>query len=146
MAELVTLAPFVASLFPDEIPAGLQFELDIGTAKTITNATNATPIVVTATAHGFASGQTVEISGVAGNTAANGYWVITVVDANSFRLEGSSGNGTYAGGGTAQRKFRAAARSLAIGKFQVQIAALGWNLCSVPGGTSGAARPRRHAY
>jgi len=66
---------------------------------TITGATNATPIVVTATAHPFATGDTVTVSGVGGNTAANGTWIITNIDANSFRLDGSTGNGTYTSGG-----------------------------------------------
>src|SRR5262249_53405905 len=45
------------------------------------------------------------ITGVTGNTAANNtpanpVWTITVVDLDHFLLNGSVGNGTYAGGGT----------------------------------------------
>lgn len=68
--------------------------------KTITNATNASPIVVTVTSHGYATGDQAIISGVLGNTAANGNWTITVLTANTFSLDGSVGNGAYTSGGT----------------------------------------------
>jgi hypothetical protein len=71
--------------------------------KTITNATNATPIVVTATSHGFANNDVVSITGVAGNTAANGIWQITYIDGNTFSLNSSSGNGAYTSGGLASK-------------------------------------------
>jgi len=67
----------------------------------ISGASNASPISITDTAHGYTTGQTVLITGVGGNTAANGTWVITVVDANHFTLNGSTGNGAYTSGGTA---------------------------------------------
>lgn len=66
----------------------------------ITNASNASPIVITSAAHGLSTGTRVTITGVGGNTAANGSFIITVVDANSFSLNGSSGNGAYTSGGT----------------------------------------------
>src|SRR5262249_26844427 len=44
------------------------------TPKAITGATNASPIVVTSNGHGLTNGETVRISGVGGNTAANGFW------------------------------------------------------------------------
>lgn len=65
----------------------------------ITDATNASPIVIKAPAHGRTSGDTVEVSGVSGNEAANGTWVITVVDADNFSLTGSIGSGAYTSGG-----------------------------------------------
>jgi len=64
----------------------------------ITAATNATPIQITATAHGFATGNEVRVENVAGNTAANGDWIITVVDANNFTLNTSVGSGAYTPG------------------------------------------------
>lgn len=66
----------------------------------ITNATNTGPITITSPNHGLLSGTRVIISGVQGNTNANGSFAITVVDQNSFFLNGSTGNGAYAGGGT----------------------------------------------
>jgi hypothetical protein len=72
----------------------------VGTIKTITGATNAAPIVISVATHGYSSGDRVAIEGVKGNTPANGDWRITVVDVNSFELNGSSGNGTYTSGGS----------------------------------------------
>lgn len=85
--------------------------LDLGTVdagiKAITGATNATPIVVTATSHGFANGDIVSITGVGGNAAANGVWAIANQAANTFELTdpvtGSNavGSGSYTSGGFA---------------------------------------------
>ena len=69
--------------------------------KAITDATNATPIVITSTAHGFSNGHKVVINGVVGNTAANGLWVIANVAANTFELVDSTGNAAYTSGGIA---------------------------------------------
>jgi Domain of unknown function DUF11/MBG domain (YGX type)/Ubiquitin-activating enzyme E1 FCCH domain/Lactonase, 7-bladed beta-propeller len=91
-----------------------------GATVTITGATNAQPIVIAASNHGFVTGQSVTISGVQGNTAANGTFVITVVDANHFRLNGSRGNANYTGGGTAK-----------ISSIPVQFRVCGTNLGSV---------------
>jgi hypothetical protein len=49
--------------------------------------------------HGLSTGQNVVNDGVRGNTAANGAFTITVTDSTHFTLNGSSGNGTYTGGG-----------------------------------------------
>lgn len=68
----------------------------------ITGATNASPIVITSASHGFTTGMKVTISGVLGNTAANGTFTITVINANSYSLNGSTGNGAYTSGGTAK--------------------------------------------
>jgi hypothetical protein len=66
----------------------------------IAMAANTTPIVVTSVAeHGLSTGARVRITGVRGNTAANGDFVITTVDGVAFSLNGSAGNGAYAGGG-----------------------------------------------
>lgn len=66
----------------------------------ITNATNATPIVVTTLlVHGLSTGNTVKISNVLGNTAANASWVITVTSTTTFSLNASVGNGPYTSGG-----------------------------------------------
>lgn len=68
------------------------------TRATISGATNANPIVVTAAAHGLTTGQIVTISGVVGNTAANGTWIVTVTGANTFSIP-ATGNGSYTSGG-----------------------------------------------
>lgn len=73
-----------------------------GSAKTITGATNASPIIITTSGgHGFGGGDKITIAGVTGNTAANGTWIITWVSGTQFGLNGSTGNGAYGGGGTA---------------------------------------------
>jgi hypothetical protein len=77
----------------------------------ITSASNATPIVITLPGnHGFPLNNgnvRVRITGVTGNTAANGDWAVVPVQAadppNQFTLLGSSGNGVDAGGGQWQR-------------------------------------------
>lgn len=76
---------------------GTLAKLDTGS---LTSATNATPIVVASATHNLQTGQKVTVSGVVGNAAANGDFTITKIDANSFSLDGSSGNGAYISGGT----------------------------------------------
>jgi len=67
----------------------------------ITGATNASPIIITDTAHGYTTGEELTVAGVLGNTAANGSWGITVIDPNHFSLNWSTGTGAYTSGGTA---------------------------------------------
>lgn len=70
-------------------------------AVTITSCNTAAPIVITATAHGLGTaGQIVEgvVSGVAGTTAPWGRWFATIIDANSFSLNGSVGDAAGTGG------------------------------------------------
>jgi hypothetical protein len=74
---------------------------------TITAATNATPIVVTAAGHGLSNGQQVTVASVGGNTAANGLRYIGGVTTNTFALYSDAaltvaiaGNGAYTSGGT----------------------------------------------
>lgn len=88
--------PILTSLF------GAPSTSKTGTA-TITAASNATPISVTAAAHGFSEYDVVNVTGVVGNTAANGIWAIHVVDTNTFTLLGSVGNAAYVSGGSANR-------------------------------------------
>ena len=87
--------------------AAIQAVVSLAT-RTVTGATNATPIVVTTSAaHGMIPGNRVEITGVGGNTAANGTFVVTAVGSTTtFSLgdttDGTSvaGNGAYTSGGT----------------------------------------------
>jgi hypothetical protein len=67
---------------------------------TITDASNASPIVVTTSeANHFYSGMSVTVSEVLGNTAANGTFTATKIDSTHFSLNGSVGNGAYISGG-----------------------------------------------
>jgi hypothetical protein len=90
---------------------GLPAPLTSTTQKTITGATNASPIVLAAASHGFVDGNVLLVAGVAGNTAANGvrYAKATGQDANHVALYSDStlttpvaGNGAYTSGGTAK--------------------------------------------
>ena len=58
---------------------------DVG-IKAITGATNATPIVITSTSHGFANGDLVLIGKVGGNLAANGVFAVAGQTTNTFNL------------------------------------------------------------
>ena len=67
-----------------------------------TTGNGVTPIVVTVsslTGTSLQQGHTVHITGVGGNTAANGTHVVEVLDATHISLTGKTGNGTYTSGG-----------------------------------------------
>jgi hypothetical protein len=74
------------------------------TPKAVTSSTDATPIVVTATAHGFTTGDRVLIFGHTTNIAANGIYKVTVITADTFSLKdeltGANIAGTGAGAGS----------------------------------------------
>ena len=72
-----------------------------GGSGSVTGATNGGQIVVTATQlNGLQNGDLVEVTGVLGNTAANGVYYISNVTPTSFMLDGALGSGTYSFGGT----------------------------------------------
>jgi hypothetical protein len=116
--------------------------------KAITGATAATPIVITATAHGFSNGDLVYINQVGGNTAANGYWKIANVATNTFELTdpvtatNATGVSAYTSGGYALNYGPSAS-----GDFydDINAAALGTDQAlgsrSVTAGVAGAANP-----
>jgi hypothetical protein len=71
----------------------------------VTSASNATPIVVGATAHNLQPGFLVTISGVGGNLAANGTFLVRSVTVNNFTIENQDhtdtiGTGAYTSGGS----------------------------------------------
>lgn len=69
---------------------------------TVTGATNASPIVITSASHGLTTGTRITVADVLGNTAANGSFNVTNINATTFSLDGSTGNGAYTSGGTWQ--------------------------------------------
>lgn len=77
----------------------------VPTTNAISGATQANPVVVTATGHPFVNGDKVSISGVVGMTQLNGN-VYTVANktTNTFELSGINGTGfgAYTSGGTAK--------------------------------------------
>lgn len=72
---------------------------DSVTPKAITSSTDATPIVVTATSHGFATGDLVMIFGHATNVAANGIYKVTKLTANTFSIQNYNSGADIAGSG-----------------------------------------------
>jgi hypothetical protein len=88
------------------VDSGLTFD---GTdAKTITGATQADPVVVTSTAHGYSNGDNVRIADVVGMTELNNNeYEIANVTANTFELLGVDGTGftAYSSGGEAQKTY-----------------------------------------
>ena len=71
-----------------------------GVSYPITGATNSSPIVVgVANTTGVTLGSIVSISGVGGDTAANGTWQVSDVTPTTVTLAGTTGNGNYTGGG-----------------------------------------------
>ena len=104
-ATNVTVKPLASALGCATPPGGSAI-----TPESCIAATNTSPIEIrTALPHGIVTGDHVTIAGVAGNTAANGNFTVTVgpqvagdSPANTvLTLNGSAGNGTYTGGGYA---------------------------------------------
>jgi hypothetical protein len=83
----------------------------VSSSKTITAISKALPCNVTAAAHGFSTGDEVNLSGIVGMTQLNGgNYNIIVIDANNFTLSTLDGSGvdstaytTYASGGSANK-------------------------------------------
>lgn len=84
---------------PDGLVSGQVGSGSFRDSGVITGATNASPIVITAASHGLETGDRVTITGVGGNTAANGTFIVTKISTTTFSLQGSTGNGTYTSGG-----------------------------------------------
>lgn len=91
--------------------------------KNISSSTNATPIAITCTAHGYSTGDTVVIASHSTNTNANGTWEITVTGANTFTLDGSTGNGV--GGATGTVRLRNNTRVMLASAVTQSIASTG---------------------
>lgn len=69
----------------------------------ISSSTNANPsVVTTASAHGYTTGDVVEVLNHAVNTNANGTWVITVTSTTAFSIP-HPGNGAGTATGTVQK-------------------------------------------
>lgn len=89
-------------MVPDPASIGVDDPVhfhEFGTG-TISDATNASPIVITSAAHGLRDGTPIYIKDVVGNTAANGFARIQNRTTDTFELAGSTGNAAYVSGGT----------------------------------------------
>lgn len=71
--------------------------------KSIVSSTNASPIVMTITGHGWNNGDWVYVQGHATNTAARGLWRVVNKTADTIDLEGSTGNGIGGATGDVRR-------------------------------------------
>lgn len=85
----------------------IQFTQTMASAKTITVATNANPCVMTSTAHGYATNDEILLT-TGWEDATDSVYKITVIDANSFSVQGlDTTNTSYfasgSGVGTAQK-------------------------------------------
>lgn len=104
---------------------------NIPPVKVISGATNATPIVMTVTAHGYATGDVVTQEFVLGNTAANGTFRITVTGANTYSLQtfagvNVAGSGVYtAGSGLARKNYTIPTRAVALSNNYQNLAGSG---------------------
>ncbi|TXH90352.1 MAG: hypothetical protein E6Q78_05270 [Rhodoferax sp.] len=87
--------------------SSIQFSTTLASAKTITAITNANPAVATSTAHGYTSGDEILLTS-GWEDATDTVYTITVVDANSFQINGLDTSNTSffpvaTGTGTAQK-------------------------------------------
>lgn len=94
------------------------------TAKTITAATVANPVVITSSAHALTNGTIVVITGVVGMTQLNGRaFVVANTATNTFELKGVDGTSytAYASGGSATpQTMTAVGEVTAVGGFDGQ--------------------------
>lgn len=93
----------------------------VATTKAISGATQANPVALTITDHGFTTGEVVQIASVGGMTQINDkLFAVTVIDANTVTLDGCNGTafGAYTSGGTATvGRFHAAAPTTRMRDF-----------------------------
>jgi len=97
----------ILSAFHDEVTGDIENDVEPYlslcdyTPHTITDVTDDTvsPIVVTSVAHGLATSDVITIVNVGGNGAAKGTFTVTRLTADTFSLQGSTGDGDYTGGG-----------------------------------------------
>ena len=95
----------MALYFPEG--SSQQFSQTFASAKNITAITNANPAVATSTAHGYATGDEILLTS-GWEDATDSVYTVTVVDANSFRIDGldTTNTGFFpvgTGAGTAQK-------------------------------------------
>jgi hypothetical protein len=100
---LVQALGYLLSSTPMARMVSSRFTGNVADLLFVTAATNATPIrITTKRAHGLTTGDSAQVRAVAGNTAANGTWTVTVDATNpaySFTLDTSVGSGAYSSGG-----------------------------------------------
>jgi hypothetical protein len=98
--------------------AGVVKAMNAGTSTltAITNCVNngSGLIRITSAAHGLSTSDYVSILGVLGTTEANGEWIVTVISASVFDLQGSTFSNSYVSGGVVQRLSWSAGRNVSF--------------------------------
>lgn len=95
---LVGFTIAASSAGTNKIYVFMTFEI-AASGSSITGATQATPCVITAVAHGFTNGDTVKITGVTGMTELNGQiYTVTNKTVDTFELEDDNGVDIASGG------------------------------------------------
>jgi len=74
---------------------------------------------LTAPGHGLATGDTLTVNNVGGTTEANGVWAVTVLDANTLDLVGSTYASAYTGGGRLNGRISTFHRGISAGHASV---------------------------
>lgn len=107
----------------------------VGVNLTVSDASNATPIVITTSAaHNLADGDAVTVASVGGNTNANGNFKVKVLTSTTFQLVGSAGNAAYTSGGTVAQMFRFATVGVQGGLVTITKARLATNNTTITNG------------
>ena len=104
VGDIITGAAKTGSRVASSISIAQEAAITTQLDAAVTGVTQANPASVTATAHGFETGQSISFASVGGMVELNGNsYTITVVDANTFTLDGtdSSAFTAYTTGGTA---------------------------------------------
>lgn len=92
----------------------------------IIGASNESPIeITTSVPHALTTGLLVSISGVVGNTAANGSFTVTVTGPTTFTLDGTTGNGTWTSGGIVTVDSASAIQTIFVGALATATGASG---------------------
>lgn len=101
-AQTTVLIPQTYGIVDFSDPEMIEERPAVGPGIAITGTSTTTPIVVTAPAHGLGpTGNMVpgQICNVIGTSSPWGNWYVTVIDANSFSLNGSMSDGVAGTGG-----------------------------------------------
>jgi len=140
-----------------DLSAALGAELSV---SGLADASNTVPITITNGSGSWTTtplvGQVVVVSGVTGNTGANGTWEVQAADATTITLLGSIGNGTFAGGTPSVKivnKYRAQANGIGsvvistnkityVASYPSSVANFTWNEWGI---TTGAALTNKQA-
>jgi hypothetical protein len=110
---------------PNPLPPDVATAI-AGPTIAIAGASNTSPIAITTTTpNDLETGMQVTISGVVGNTAANGTFSVTVTGPTTFTLDGSSGNGVWTNGGVVNVPGLALALNASVNDVQAIATALG---------------------